>query len=80
VLDGLISSFPDTGEVWAKSIQVAEGNKVTCTGFAKTQPALLAMLQRLRARPDVTALEVPVFRGENPIQFSITYQWEPHHD
>ena len=49
-------AFPDQGDVWAKSIQVAEGHKVTCTGFARTQPALMTLLGHLRARPDITAL------------------------
>jgi hypothetical protein len=66
--------------VWAKSIQVAEGYKVTCTGFARTQPDLMGFLERMRTHPDITALQVQQIRGENPIQFSITYQWEPQHD
>lgn len=80
LLDSLIQAFPEQGDVWAKSIQVAEGDKVTCTGFARTQPALMGLLGRMRARPDITALQVQQIRGENPIQFSITYQWEPRHD
>jgi Tfp pilus assembly protein PilN len=80
LLDSLIQAFPDQGDVWAKSIQVAEGGKVTCTGFARSQPALMALLARMRARPDITALQVQQIRGANPIEFSITYQWEFQHD
>jgi hypothetical protein len=80
LLESLASSFPDHGDVWAKSIQVAEGYKVTCTGFARTQPDLMGFLERMRTHPDITALQVQQIRGENPIQFSITYQWEPQHD
>jgi len=80
MIESLVAAFPDQGDVWAKSIQVAEGYKVTCTGFARTQPALIGLLDRLRARPDITALQVQQIRGENPIQFSITYKWQPQHD
>jgi hypothetical protein len=80
LLQSLVLAFPEQGNAWAKSIQVADDDKVTCTGFATTQPALMALLARMRARPDITALQVQQIRGENPIQFSITYQWEPQHD
>jgi hypothetical protein len=80
LLDSLVQAFPGSGEVWAKSVQVAEDGKVTCTGFATNQPALMGLLARMRARPDITALQVQQIRGDNPIQFSITYQWEPQHD
>jgi len=80
VVQSLVLAFPDEGDVWAKSIQVAEGYKVTCTGFARTQPALMTLLAHLRARPDISSLQVQQIRGENPIQFTLAYQWEPQHD
>ncbi len=76
IVEGLATAFPDQGDVWAKSVQVMEGTKVTCTGFARNQSALLAWFDRLRSRKDVTGLQVQQVRGENPIQFSITYKWE----
>lgn len=78
IIDGLAAAFPDQGDVWAKSVQVVDGTKVTCSGFARSQSAMLAWLDRLRARKDVTGLQVQQVRGENPIQFSITYKWEAH--
>ena len=80
LLQSLVSAFPDEGDVWVKSIGVQPGFKVTCTGFARSQPALMSLLARLRARPDITGLSVQQIRGENPIQFSMTYQWEEAHD
>jgi hypothetical protein len=74
-VEGLTAAFPEGGDVWAKSVQLTDGNKITCTGFAKTQPALMAMLERLRSRPDITEMQVQQVRGENPIQFSFTYKW-----
>jgi len=80
LMESLVSAFPDQGDVWAKSVQVAEGYKVTCTGYAKTQQALLALLDKMRKRPDITALQVQQMRGDSPVQFAITYQWEAQHD
>ena len=77
VIESLTAAFPEGGEVWAKSVQYNEGHKVTCAGFAKNQPALMSMLERLRARPDVSDVQVQQVRGENPLQFSFTYKWAP---
>ena len=75
LLESLFAAFPDGGDVWAKGIQV-NGGKVTCTGFARNQPALLSMLDRLRHRSDVTNLQTQQIRGDNPVQFTIVYRWE----
>lgn len=80
IVEGLAAAFPDQGDVWAKSVQVVEdpkeGTKVSCSGFARNQSSLLAWFDRVRSRKDVTKLQVQQVRGENPIQFSITYKWE----
>jgi hypothetical protein len=77
ILEGVTSAFPEQGDVWAKRVQISEGAKVTCEGFARNQPALMGFLDRLRGRPDVAMLQVQQVRGENPVQFSVTYKWEP---
>jgi hypothetical protein len=77
ILEALTSAFPEQGDVWAKNIQINEAAKVTCTGFARNQAALMGLLDRLRARSDVAMLQVQQVRGENPVQFSVTYKWEP---
>jgi hypothetical protein len=74
-IEGLASAFPEGGDVWAKSVQLSENNKVTCAGFAKGQGALLSLLERLRQRPEVSEVQVQQMRGENPIQFSFTCKW-----
>ena len=78
LLEGVIGAFPESGEVWAKSIDVNETGKVTCAGFARSQPALTSLIDRLRSRPGIVGLQRQQERGENPIQFSFTFQWEPH--
>ncbi len=74
-LESLTAAFPEQGDVWAKNVQIGEDFKVTCNGFAQNQPALLGLLDRLRARPDVTGVQVQQVRGEKPVQFSLTYKW-----
>ena len=76
VIENLAAAFPETGEVWAKSIQLGENNKVSCSGFARNQAAWLGFLDRLRKRKDVSGLQVQQVRGDNPIQFSINYKGE----
>ena len=77
LLEALTGAFPEQGEVWAKSIQIGEDAKVTCSGFARNPAVLNALLDRLRARADVAELKVQQESGQNPMKFSFTYQWEP---
>jgi len=79
ILEGVAGAFPDQGDVWAKSIQITEGPKVTCSGYARSHAALLAFHDRLRARPEVSGLQVQQERGENPIQFSLIFKWDSSH-
>jgi hypothetical protein len=76
IFEALISAFPETGEVWSKSVQVEGGAKVTCTGFARNEAARMGLLDRLRKNPAVTQLKILQVRGDNPIQFAITFTWE----
>lgn len=76
----LIAAFPEQGDVWTKSVQIGEGYKVSCSGFARNQPALMGFLDRLRTRPGITAVQVQQLRGDNPVQFSVTCKWEPKNE
>jgi len=79
ILQGLISAFPDGGDVWAKSIHISEGSKVTCSGFARNRAAFSTLHDRLRARADVSGIQVQTIRGENPIQFTFSFKWDSSH-
>ena len=79
LLESLFAAFPEAGDVWAKSI-VIKGATVTCTGFARDQVSLLGLRDRLRLRPDVNDLHTLQVRGENPVQFVISYHWGASHD
>ncbi|MDB6154596.1 MAG: hypothetical protein JWL90_3049 [Chthoniobacteraceae bacterium] len=78
LLEGLMSAFPDRGDVWAKSIQISnDKSTVTCTGFARTPAARLAFVETLRKRPEITNLLTQGLRGQNPETFTISFTWEP---
>lgn len=80
-MESLVATFPEQGDVWAKSVQISSNHHVTCTGFARSQAALQPMLDRLRARPGVSAMQAPQLRGgDKSVQFSITYLWQPPHE
>ncbi len=79
ILEGLMSAFPESGDVWAKTVQISEGQKVTCTGFARSHASLLALLDRFRARREVSEMQLQQERGESPIQFAVTFKWDANH-
>ena len=75
VLEALDTALPEQGEVWTKSVQITDGAKVICTGFARNHTALLGFLDGLRKRPEISGVQLQQERGENPVQFSIIYKW-----
>ena len=95
-LDTLISTFPERGDVWARSVQIgpfmekgdgggravqsAEAYKVSIAGFARSNAVLMTLQERLRKQPGISAVQPPQIRGNNPIQFSLSFKWEPKHE
>jgi hypothetical protein len=75
-LETLASAFSENGETWAKSIQIHDGQRVTCTAFAKSQAAKDEMLGRLRKKPGVSGVQTQQVRGNSPITYTFTYKWE----
>ena len=78
-LETLAGAFSDNGETWAKNIQIHDGERVTCTAFAKSQAAKDEMLGRLRKKPGVSEVQTQQVRGNSPITYTFTYKWEPNH-
>jgi Tfp pilus assembly protein PilN len=76
LLEEIVGAFPEQGDVWAKSVELGENSKVTCSGFARSQSALSALLDRLRERKDFSGVQIQQVRGANPIQFTIGFKWE----
>jgi len=91
-LETLISAFPERGEIWTRAIQItnftekngvaAPGGalKVTVSGFARSSAILQGLQDRLPKQPGVSLLRLQQIRGNNPIQFSLTFRWEPKHE
>ena len=75
ILETLDSSFPEDGAVWAKNVQINDGAKVVCTGFAQNHAALLGFLDSLRKHPEISGVQLQQERSVNPVQFSIIYKW-----
>lgn len=96
VLEALTASFPERGDVWTRSVQIApfleKGDrgarsvqssgalKVTVSGFTRSQAAREGLQDRLGKQPGVTEIQPPQLRGSNPIQFTFTFKWESKHE
>lgn len=70
-IEGIAESFPEQGDVWAKTIHITDDGKVVVTGFFKNQQALEALIDKLRSRPGVNGLQIQQIRGE---QFTFSYK------
>jgi hypothetical protein len=76
IIKRVTEAFPEDGSVTAKLLEIREANKVTCTGTARDYPALLKMLQRLRATPEIPDVTLGPTRGQSPaLQFNFTFAW-----
>jgi hypothetical protein len=75
VLRQLTEAFPEDGAVSAKTVEIRERQRVTCSGVARDNQALLRTLERLRKSSSVTDLKVDQIRGKTPLQFTFDFQW-----
>jgi len=75
VLRELSSVFPEDGVVTAKTLEIREANKVSCSGTARDNAALLRTLSQLRAAEDVHDVRVVQIRGGSPLQFTFEFQY-----
>ena len=58
IMRQLTQAFPEDGVVTAKTIEIHDGNTVTCSGTAQSQAALLKTLKQLSSEDGVTKLNV----------------------
>jgi hypothetical protein len=75
ILRALSLAFPEDGTVTAKSIEVREGNIVSCSGTMSSTRALLAAQGELSAADNVYQLKVQEIRGKSPMQFTFEFHW-----
>ncbi len=75
ILRRLTEAFPEDGTVSAKAVEIRPNTGVTCSGTARDNAALLRVLDKLRAAPEVRELKVEQIRGNAPMQFTVNFQW-----
>ncbi|HEY3763358.1 MAG TPA: hypothetical protein VGN23_16555 [Verrucomicrobiae bacterium] len=75
ILKQLTLAFPETGAVTVKSIEIHNGNIVTCTGTATDNTAWLSTYARLQSVPGFNNLTVEQVRGGSPMQVTFDFQW-----
>ncbi|HTV41650.1 MAG TPA: hypothetical protein VMF08_13800 [Candidatus Sulfotelmatobacter sp.] len=78
ILRQLTLAFPSTGVVTAKTIEIHNGNQVTCTGIATDSGEWLQTLDRLRSTAGISDVTVEQERGKAPMEFTIDFQWAPN--
>ena len=78
ILKKVTEAFPEDGGVAAKSIEIRDRSGVTCSGTARSNAALLKMLDHLRASKQVIDVKVEhVKGGQNgqPLEFTFNFHW-----
>ena len=75
ILRQLTLAFPEDGTVTAKTIEIRDGNTISCSGTAHDMAALLSMQKQLAATPGVTGLHFEQGRGKTPVQFVLSFHF-----
>ncbi len=74
-IETLTSAFPEEGTIWARTLEIQNTMNISCSGFARNNQDLLAMLDQLNQDEQIKALQVQQVQGERPIQFSFSLLW-----
>jgi len=69
ILRQLTLAFSEDGAVTAKTLDIRDGNTVTCTGTTRDNASLLRTLNQLRTADGVTDVKLQSIRGKSPMQF-----------
>jgi Tfp pilus assembly protein PilN len=76
VMRQLTLAFPENGAVTAKTVEIHDGNVVTCTGTAQSQAALLKTIKQLSAEDGVSKVTLGPIRGKAPtMQFTFDFHF-----
>ena len=75
ILRQLSLSFPQNGSVTAKTIEIHDGNTVTCSGTALNYASLLAMQASLQHADGVSEVKLEQIRGKAPMQFVFGFKF-----
>jgi hypothetical protein len=74
ILKQLTTAFPAEGTVNAKTVEIRNGESVTCSGTARDNRSLLATLDKLMAEGGVSDVKVSQLRGRSPAQFTFDFR------
>jgi hypothetical protein len=78
IMKRVTECFPDNGSVTAKSFEVHGSSVVSISGTARDNAALLRVQELLRKSKEVEALKIEQIRGKTPLQFTLTFRWNPN--
>jgi hypothetical protein len=76
ILKRVTESFPETGDVSAKSIAIRSGANVTCRGTTRDKNTLLRTVTTLgKDKSNVSGASIETITGVSPMQFTFTFNW-----
>lgn len=75
ILKRMTEAFPQTGAVSAKTIELREPARVTCSGTALNREALIKVLDDLRRTREISSVHIEMTRGNTPLEFTFNFQW-----
>jgi hypothetical protein len=75
ILKQMTLAFPQDGAVTAKTIEIHNGNTVSCSGTASDMASLLRTIHQLGTADGVSAVTIEQTRGKSPMEFTFDFQW-----
>jgi hypothetical protein len=72
----LAETFPRDSSVSLKTLEVRDEGNVTCTGVARDNDAFGKVFDRLSEDTTNFSNVHPEMRGQKPMQFTLTFQWQ----
>ena len=76
MLKRLTEAFPEDGAVSAKTVELRDQARVTCSGTARNREALMKALDQLRgATNQVANIHIEMTRGSTPLEFTFNFEW-----
>jgi hypothetical protein len=75
MLKRLTEAFPEDGAVSAKTVELREPSRVTCSGTARNREVLLKTLDQLRGVKEISDVHIETTRGNTPLEFTFNFQW-----
>lgn len=75
ILRRVTEAFPQDGAVSAKTVELREPARVTCTGTARNRDVLFQALDKLREAKEVSDVHIENTRGSTPLEFTFNFHW-----